>query len=108
MKIRILILFCFFPLPFYAQIFDSNSAQSVLNAQSAYVQAYGQMTQRAIQIMHTVQPYREAMYQKARNGEYENALRILIDVEERYIYYVFDNRVYSRHVEVGGEIVHVI
>ena len=103
MKIRILILFCFFPLPFYAQIFDSNSAQSVLNARSAYVQAYGQMTQRAIQIMHTVQPYREAMYQKARNGEYENALRILIDVEERYIYYVFDNRGIRDMLSLGGD-----
>lgn len=103
MKIKILLLLCFVPWSLYAQIFDYNSAQSVLDAQSAYVQAYGQMTQRAVQIMHAVQPYREAMYQKAKNGEFENAIRILIEAEEKYIYYVFDNRAIRDMLSLGGD-----
>jgi tetratricopeptide (TPR) repeat protein len=75
-----------------AQIFDTNSAQMVLDAQRSYVEAYGQMTQRAIQIMRAVQPLREAMYQQYSEGNYKDALEICQEAFNQYVYYVFDNK----------------
>ena len=103
MRIICLLFFICLSCTTNAQIFDVNSAQMVLDARSSYIQAYGQMTQRAIQIMQAVQPYREAMYQKARNGEYEDAIRILDEVDKKYIYYVFDNRGIRDMLSLGGD-----
>lgn len=66
-------------------IYDNNSMQTYLNA-------YGQMTQRAIQIMHQVQPYREKQYQLYQNGQYEESIRVCQEAIRQYVYYVFDNK----------------
>ena len=96
-------LLCLPLLSLRAQIFDSNSANAVLQAQTEYIHAYGQMTQRAIQIMHAVQPYREQMYQKSRNGEYKEAIQLLDNVQRQYVYYVFDNRGIRDMLSLGGD-----
>lgn len=66
MRIICLLFFICLSCTTNAQIFDVNSAQMVLDARRSYIETYSQMTQRAIQIMHAVQPYREAMYQNIR------------------------------------------
>ncbi len=106
---KTLIIFAFFVYLLHisvsanAQIFDSNSAQMVLNAQRDYVEAYGQMTQRAIQIAHAVQPYREKMYQKYKEGAYREALDICYNVNKQFVYYKFDNKGMSDMEVLAGD-----
>lgn len=103
MRTRLLLFLIYISSATNAQIFDTNAAQMVIDAQSEYVRAYGQMTQRAIQISRMVQPQREQMYQKAIEGNYYDAIRILNDVDNKYIYYVFDNRGIRDMLSLGGD-----
>lgn len=103
MRTILLSLFLFITCIMNAQIFDVNSAQMVLDSQRAYLNAYGQMTQRAIQIMHAVQPYREAMYQKYKEGAYRDALEICYKTYSQYVYYKFDNRGMSDMELLAGD-----
>ncbi len=99
----ILILLCLVPTTLFSQIFNSQGTAGVLEAQRAYVQAYGQMTQRAIQISHTVQPYRQLQYEKYLEGKYEEAIDICLDVRKRYTYYAFDDRAIRDMLSLAGD-----
>ena len=101
------VIILFFLMPLVAkgqyQVFDSNSANAVLEANAEYIRAYGQMTQRAIQIRHAVQPYREMMIQTYRKGCYKEALDICYNANKQYVYYVFDNKGMSDMELLAGE-----
>ncbi len=101
------VIILFFLMPLVAkgqyQVFDSNSANAVLEANAEYIRAYGQMTQRAIQIRHAVQPYREMMIQKYRKGCYKEALDICYNANKQFVYYVFDNKGMSDMELLAGE-----
>ena len=73
---------------------NMTNAQSMYDTgmMSAYLNAYGQMTQRAIQISHAVQPYREQQYQLYQQGRYQESINVCQEVMNKYVYYVFDNR----------------
>lgn len=68
-----------------------------------YVKAYGQMTQRAIEIMHAVQPYREKQYELYRNGRYQDVIDICLDVRKNYTYYAFDDKAISDMECLAGD-----
>lgn len=70
---------------------------------SAYVNAYGQMTQRAIEIRHAVQPYREKQYELYRAGRYQDVIDICLDVRKNYTYYAFDDKAISDMECLAGD-----
>ena len=74
-----------FSLNLNAQIYDTSLRET-------YLQAYGEMTQRAIQISHKVQPYREEMYRLFQKGDFKEAIQLCNNVQSKYVYYVFDNK----------------
>jgi tetratricopeptide (TPR) repeat protein len=83
---KIIIFLCLaFSLDLNAQTYDTSLMET-------YLQAYGEMTQRAIQISHTVQPYREEMYRLFQKGEFKEAIQLCNNVQSKYVYYVFDNK----------------
>lgn len=59
---------------------------------NSYVNAYGQMTQRAIEIMHAVQPYRERQYELYKKGYYDESIKVCVEVINKYVKYVFENK----------------
>lgn len=70
---------------------------------SAYVNAYGQMTRRAIEIRHAVQPYREKQYELFSDGKYQEVIDICLDVRENYTYYAFDDKAISDMECLAGD-----
>ena len=67
---------------------NMTNAQSMYDTgmMSAYLNAYGQMTQRAIQISHAVQPYREQQYQLYQQGRYQESINVCQEVMNKYVY----------------------
>ena len=103
MRFVFFIFFCIVPIMLYGQIYNRMGASDVLESQRAYVSAYGQMTQRAIQISHAVQPYRELQYQKYQQGCYAEAIQICLDVRKKYTYYAFDDRAIRDMLSLAGD-----
>lgn len=95
MRMLFIFMLVFVPVSFKAQIFDPYAASSALQAQRDYVNAYGQMAQRARQIMYSVQPLRQSMYEKYQDKQYREAINICYNTYKQYVYYKFDNKAIS-------------
>ena len=77
-------------------IFDTDLMVTTLNAQR-------QMSERVIQIMHTVQPYRELQYKYYKEGKYREAIELCFEVNNQYIHYVFENKAISDMEVLAGD-----
>ena len=59
--------------------------------------------ERIMRIMDEVEPYREAFYQKYREGKYKEAINICLDVRKAYVKYVIDNQAIRDMESVAGD-----
>lgn len=61
------------------------------------------MAERVRNISYTIQPQRELQYQKYREGKYADAIKICIEVLNRYVYYVVDHQATSDMEQLAAD-----